>query len=56
VFVSQSLLSWYVANLFKGSLLYGSLSTVVIFLLWINILFLILLGGARMIYRLSKNS
>jgi len=45
--------TWYIANVFRGSLLYGSLSAIVVFLLWSNTLFLMLLFGARLIYRLK---
>ncbi len=46
--------TWYIAHLFKGSILYGSLSTIVVFLLWINLTFLTLLYGARLIYRIKN--
>ena len=54
MFLLQTLFTWYLAKVFKGSLLYGSLSTVVAFLLWINLIFLSLLLGARLIYRLQN--
>ncbi len=46
--------TWYVAHIFRGSVLYGSLSTIVVFLLWINLTFLALLYGARLIYRIKN--
>ena len=54
MFLLQTLFTWYLAKVFKGSLLYGSLSTAVAFLLWINLIFLSLLLGARLIYRLEN--
>lgn len=54
MFLSQLAFTWYIAHLFKGSLLYGSLSTIVVSLLWINLIFLILLYGARLIHRLRE--
>ncbi len=47
--------TWYIAHLFKGSLLYGSLSAVVVFLLWVNLIFLTMLFGGRLIYRLKES-
>ncbi len=55
MFILQSAFTWYVAKVFKGSLIYGSLSTVVAFLLWINLIFLSLLLGARLIYRFENS-
>ncbi len=54
LFVLQLAFSWYTANVFRGNVLYGSLSGIVIFLLWTNLIFLSLLMGARLIYRLGK--
>lgn len=54
MFASQLGFTWYIANVFKGSLLYGSLTTIIISLLWINLIFLTLLYGARLIYRLRR--
>jgi membrane protein len=54
MFLTQLAFTWYIANLFRGSLLYGSLSTVIVFLLWINLIFLTLLYGARMLSRLEE--
>ena len=54
MFFLQMLFTWYLAKVFKGSLLYGSLSTAVAFLLWINLIFLSMLSGARLIYRLEN--
>jgi len=54
LFFIQALFTWYLAQVFKGSLIYGSLSTVVAFLLWVNLIFLSLLMGARLIYRLES--
>ena len=51
MFVTQLGFTWYIAHLFRGSLLYGSLSAIVVFLLWMNLIFLILLYGARLIHR-----
>ena len=55
IFMSQFLFSWYVSNVFKGSLIYGSLSTVIAFLIWSNLNFLIIILGARLIYRLETS-
>ncbi len=46
--------TWYVSYIFKSSVVYGSLTTVILFLLWLNFLFLTFLVGARMIFRLSS--
>lgn len=54
VLLLQSFFTWYVAEVFKGSLLYGSLSAVVAFMIWMNMIFLALLLGARLIYRLEN--
>lgn len=48
--LAQSLFTWYLAHLFRGSILYGSLASVVAFLIWINLSFMILLWGSRLIY------
>jgi len=45
---------WYIAEVFRGNLLYGSLSSVVIFLLWMNLVFFVFLLGARLIYRIEE--
>ncbi len=50
----QIIFTWYVANLFKGSVIYGSLTTIIVFLIWINLIFLIVLFGTRLIYRLKN--
>jgi len=50
----QSLFTWYIAEVFRGNLLYGSLSSVVIFLLWMNLVFFVFLLGARLIYRIEE--
>ncbi|NPA41597.1 MAG: hypothetical protein GXO18_04915 [Aquificae bacterium] len=55
IFLIQWVFTWYVANIFKGSLLYGSLSTVVAFLIWANLIFLMIVLGARLIYRLENS-
>ncbi|WP_457599918.1 YihY/virulence factor BrkB family protein [Hydrogenivirga sp.] len=55
MFLSQLAFTWYIAHVFKGSLLYGSLSTIIVSLLWVNLLFLTLLYGARLIHRLGKD-
>ncbi len=54
IFIAQTLFTWYVANIFRGSLLYGSLSTLVAFLIWSNLNFLVIIFGARLIYRLEN--
>ena len=55
VFIANVLLQYlftlYTSYIFKGSLLYGSLSSIVLFLIWLNINFIIILVGARYIYR-----
>jgi membrane protein len=45
--------TWYVSYIFKSSVVYGSLTTVILFLIWLNLLFLTLLVGARVIFRLG---
>jgi len=50
-FALQFLFTLYTAHVFKGSILYGSLSTVILFLLWLNANFTVLLIGARFIER-----
>jgi len=45
MFLLQLGFTWYIVHIFKGSVLYGSLSTVIVFLLWINLLFLTILFG-----------
>jgi len=50
-FLLQFLFTLYTAYIFKGSILYGSLSTVILFLLWLNANFTVLLIGARFIER-----
>ncbi len=54
MFATQLAFTWYIAHLFRGSLLYGSLSAIVVFLLWMNLIFLTLLYGARLIHRLRR--
>ncbi len=54
LFLIQIVFSWYITHLFRGNLFYGSLSAVVVFLLWINTVFTVLLIGARLIYRMEK--
>jgi len=51
VFLLQALFTLYTSYIFKGSLLYGSLSSIVLFLLWLQANFLIILIGARLITR-----
>lgn len=51
LYIMQFVFSFYLAKIFKGNILYGSLSSVVVFLLWMNLIFLALLFGARLIYR-----
>ncbi len=51
---SQILFTWYLSTLFKGNLFYGSLSTVVIFLIWVNFVFSLLLFGSRLIHHYKK--
>ena len=41
----------YTSYIFKGSVLYGSLSSIVLFLIWLNVNFIVILVGARYIYR-----
>ncbi|WP_461829347.1 YhjD/YihY/BrkB family envelope integrity protein [Aquifex sp.] len=47
----QYLFTLYTSYIFKGSVLYGSLSSVVLFLIWLNVNFIVILVGARYIYR-----
>jgi len=51
LYLMQFLFSFYLAKIFRGNILYGSLSSVVVFLIWMNLIFLTLLFGARLIYR-----
>ncbi len=46
--------TWYVSYVFKSSVVYGSLSTVILFLMWLNVLFLTFLLGARILFRLKS--
>ncbi len=46
----------YVSHIFKSSLVYGSLSGVILFLVWLNFLFLTLITGARVLYRMGEIS
>ena len=43
--------TWYLSSLYRGNVLYGSLTSIVVFLLWVNASFYILLLGSRLIYR-----
>ena len=52
--LSQILFTWYLSTLFRGNIFYGSLSTVVIFLIWINSVFALLLLGSRLIHYYKK--
>ncbi len=52
--LSQILFTWYLSTLFRGNIFYGSLSTVVIFLIWINSVFALLLFGSRLIHYYKK--
>ena len=52
VFV-QLVFAVYLTHIFKGSLFYGTLGTLIAFLLWMNLVSLLLLFGARLIYRLT---
>lgn len=52
--LSQILFTWYLSTLFRGNIFYGSLSTVVIFLVWINSVFALLLLGSRLIHYYKK--
>ena len=54
VLLMQALFTWYVLNIFERSAVYGSLSTLVAFLIWANLIFLSILLGARLIYRLER--
>ncbi len=54
ILLVQILFSWYIVNVFRGNLFYGSLSSIIVFLLWTNLIFLLLLLGARLIYRSKK--
>ncbi len=47
----QYLFTLYTSYIFKGSVLYGSLSSIVLFLIWLNVNFVVILTGARYIYR-----
>ncbi len=47
----QYLFTLYTSYIFKGSVLYGSLSSIVLFLIWLNVNFIVILIGARYIYR-----
>lgn len=50
------LFTFYASYIFKGSILYGSLSSLVLFFIWLNLNFLLVLLGARMIYRYEKEN
>ena len=52
----QYLFTLYTSFLFKGSVFYGSLSSIILFLLWLNINFIVVLVGARYIYRYENLS
>ncbi len=47
----QYLFTLYTSYIFRGSVLYGSLSSIVLFLIWLNVNFIVILVGARYIYR-----
>ncbi|NPB08193.1 MAG: hypothetical protein GXN96_04610 [Aquificae bacterium] len=56
VFLLQALFTLYTSYIFKGSLLYGSLSSIILFLLWLQANFLLILVGARLITRYESLS
>jgi len=51
----QYLFTLYTVYVFKGSVLYGSLSTIVLFFLWLNFNFVLFLIGARFIERYESS-
>ncbi|AAC06719.1 YhjD/YihY/BrkB family envelope integrity protein [Aquifex aeolicus] len=51
----QYIFTLYTVYVFKGSVLYGSLSTIVLFFLWLNFNFLLFLVGARFIERYESS-
>ncbi len=46
--------TWYLSSLYRGNVLYGSLTSIIVFLLWVNASFYIFLLGSRLIYRHEK--
>ncbi len=54
LFLLQFLFTLYITHIFRGNLLYGSLGSLIIFLLWTNLVFFLFLLGARLIYRLES--
>ncbi len=48
-FILQKLFTYYTIYLFKGSLLYGSLSGIFLFFLWLNFNFTLILTGAKLL-------
>jgi len=54
LFLLQLLFTLYITHIFRGNLLYGSLSSLIVFLLWTNLVFLLFLLGARLIFRLES--
>jgi len=52
--ISQVIFTWYLSTLFRGNIFYGSLTTIIIFLIWINFAFVLILLGARLIYYYRK--
>jgi membrane protein len=53
--LAKHLFGWYVAHLAQYSIFYGSLSTVVIFVLWVYYSSMILVVGAEFAYFLEKD-
>jgi membrane protein len=46
--------TWYLSTLYRGNVLYGSMSSLLLFLIWINSVFFLLLLGFRLIWRLGN--
>jgi len=53
--LAKHLFGWYVVHLAQYSIFYGSLSTVVIFVLWVYYSSMILVVGAEFAYFLEKD-
>jgi membrane protein len=53
--LAKHLFTWYVVHLAKYSIFYGSLSTLVIFILWVYYSSMILLVGAELAYFLEED-
>ena len=51
----QYIFTLYTIYVFRGSVLYGSLSTIVLFFLWLNFNFVLFLVGARFIERYENS-